>query len=209
MKLTILGATGSVGQELVNQALDEGHAVTVLVRNPAKLGALQSRVTVVQGDVADADAMKRAIAGSDATLSALGHSNGSSDNVLAVASANAITAMRDANSKRLIVLANTSLPDAGDQPTFGQRFQRSLMGMMMGQLNRDHAAQAQLITNSGLDWTMVRATILANGPRSGNYRVGQLDGKAGNRIARADVADFMLASAANGHYVHALPVVSQ
>ena len=37
MKLTVFGATGGVGREVVNQALDRGDHVTAYVRNPAKL----------------------------------------------------------------------------------------------------------------------------------------------------------------------------
>lgn len=209
MKLTILGATGSVGQKLVNQALDAKHTITVLVRNPEKLEALRSRVTVVQGDVTNADAVNRAIAGNDAIVSTLGHSKGSPDNILTIASSNAIAAMRNAYVKRLVVLANTAVPGTNDHPTFGQRAQKKMMDMMMGQINRDHATQAQQIEASGLDWTIVRASTLADGPYTGKYHVGQLDSKAGNRITRADVADFLLACAINGKYVGAMPVVSQ
>jgi len=209
MKLTILGATGSVGQKLVDQALAANHTVTVLVRNPEKLGALRSRVTVVQGDVTNADAVKDAIAGNDAVISTLGHSKGSPDDVLTVASSNTIAAMRNAHVKRLVVLANTALPDSDDHPTFGQRIQRRMMGMIIGQINRDHATQAQHIEASGLDWTIVRAATLADGPHTGKYHVGQLDSNAGNRIIRADVADFLLACAINGKYAGAMPVVSQ
>ena len=208
MKITILGATGSVGQELVSQALDAGHTVTVLVRNPEKLGSVTSRVTTVQGDVTDLHAMSRAITGADAVLSTLGHSKNSPNDVLAVAASNAITVMRQNNVKRLVVLANTALPDTGDKPTFGQRFQGTMMGMVMGAIVRDHTAQAHLIAESGLDWTVVRAPILANGPRS-KYRVGQLNGEASSRITRANVADFMLTIAGNDTYVRTLPVVSQ
>lgn len=37
MKIAVLGATGQTGQFLVNQALQQGHTVTAIVRNPAKL----------------------------------------------------------------------------------------------------------------------------------------------------------------------------
>ena len=37
MKLTIIAATGGVGRQLLTQALDAGHDLTVVVRNPAKL----------------------------------------------------------------------------------------------------------------------------------------------------------------------------
>ena len=207
--LTILGATGSVGRELVKQALSSNQNVTVLVRDPGKLGEVAARVTVVQGDVTDADAVKRAVAGADAVVSALGHTKSSADDVLTVASSYIIAAMRAAEVKRLVVLANTALPAAGDHPTFGQKTQVKMMDMMMGSINRDHVAQAKNITASGLDWTIVRAAMLADGPHSGKYRVGPLDSNTGSRIARADAADFLLTCATNGKYVAAMPVVSQ
>ena len=39
MNLLVLGATGGTGQLVVSQALAAGHAVTALVRTPAKLSA--------------------------------------------------------------------------------------------------------------------------------------------------------------------------
>jgi putative NADH-flavin reductase len=72
-----------------------------------------------------------------------------------------------------------------------------------------NSSEARIITDSGLDWTIVRAATLTNGPRTGKYRASKLDGSAGSKIARADVADFMLASATNGNYVHSMPVISQ
>jgi len=209
MKLTLLGATGSVGRELVTQALSAGHTVTVLVRNPDKLGDLRARVTIVQGDVTDPAVVDRAIAGADAVLSTLGHTKASPRDIFALAISHTITAMHRHGVQRLVVLANTGVSNAEDQPTFGQRLQRALMGLTIAQTNQDHAAQARLIADSGLDWTIVRAALLSNGPHSGKYRVGKLDRTAGSRIARADVADFMLACATEDKYIHSMPVISQ
>ena len=53
MKLTILGATGGVGRHLVSHALADGHQVTAVVRDPARLPVATSRLTVVRGDALD------------------------------------------------------------------------------------------------------------------------------------------------------------
>ena len=76
MKLAILGATGSVGRELVAQALAAGHEVTALVRAQPKPGEIDDRVALVIGDATSADAVKRTVQGRDAVLSALGHAKG-------------------------------------------------------------------------------------------------------------------------------------
>jgi uncharacterized protein YbjT (DUF2867 family) len=49
MKLTVFGATGGVGREVLTQALDAGHHVTAYVRNPAKLSLTHPNRTVVTG----------------------------------------------------------------------------------------------------------------------------------------------------------------
>lgn len=46
MKITILGATGQTGQHLVNQALQQGHTVTAVVRNPGKIAVHHDNLKV-------------------------------------------------------------------------------------------------------------------------------------------------------------------
>lgn len=74
MKLTVFGATGGVGREVVRQALDAGHEVTAVVRDPARLGVPahdRLQVAVVR-DLTDEDALVPVLAGRSAVISALG-----------------------------------------------------------------------------------------------------------------------------------------
>ena len=74
MKLAIIAATGGVGQQLLRQALDAGHDVTAVVRNPAKLPADLREARIVTADLAAPHpaALEAAIAGTDAVVSGLG-----------------------------------------------------------------------------------------------------------------------------------------
>ena len=72
MKLAIFGATGGTGRQLVEQALEEGHTVTVLVRNPGTFPQQHERLSLVQGDVRNQASVEAVVAGQDAILSALG-----------------------------------------------------------------------------------------------------------------------------------------
>ncbi|WP_211355054.1 NAD(P)-dependent oxidoreductase [Blastococcus colisei] len=75
MNVTVFGATGAIGQQVVEQLCTRGHAVTAYVRNPAKVPAGWGHdVTVVVGEITDAAAIDRAVAGADAVVSALGPS---------------------------------------------------------------------------------------------------------------------------------------
>jgi putative NADH-flavin reductase len=72
MKLLIFGGTGRTGRALIEQALEQGHVVTVFARDPAKLDMAHENLRVMKGDIADYDSVETAIKAQDAVLSALG-----------------------------------------------------------------------------------------------------------------------------------------
>ncbi len=74
MKIAIFWATGKVGRHLLDQALERGDEVAILVRDPSKLTTQgHERLKVVRGDVLDPRDVDQAVVGTDAVLSALGH----------------------------------------------------------------------------------------------------------------------------------------
>jgi uncharacterized protein YbjT (DUF2867 family) len=67
----------------------------------------------------------------------------------------------------------------------------------------------QVVADSDLDWTLVRATRLVNSPGTGRYRVRpEYPPPGGMKIARADVAHFMGAALANGDWVRGRPALA-
>jgi uncharacterized protein len=73
MRITVLGATGSIGRQLVAQALDRGHQVDAIVRDPARAALpVSPRLTVHRGDARDAASIAAAVTPSSVVLSALG-----------------------------------------------------------------------------------------------------------------------------------------
>ena len=73
-RLTVLvvGATGSIGRLVVEEALRQGHVVRALVRTPDKAGQLPREAHVVLGDVTRADSLTAAVEGIDAIVFTLG-----------------------------------------------------------------------------------------------------------------------------------------
>lgn len=72
MKLIIFGATGSVGQHLVQQALAAGHEVTAFTRQRSKVDFDDQRLRVYEGDVLDARTVAAALEGQSVVLCTLG-----------------------------------------------------------------------------------------------------------------------------------------
>jgi putative NADH-flavin reductase len=205
--LAVLGTTGSVGRELVTQALAAGHEVTALVREPQG-SELDERVAVVAGDATSAEAVRRAVAGSDAVVSALGHAKGAPDDVLTRATSNVVTAMRSIGLDRLVVLSSPAVVDTADRPNLFYRAARVLLRAVMPAIVRDHRTQARLIEESGLAWTIIRGPLIfTDGPRTATMRapIGRDSRPA---ISRADLADFMLKASTAGAFIRMKPLVS-
>ncbi|MGB6015256.1 MAG: NAD(P)H-binding protein, partial [Nodosilinea sp.] len=102
MKLIIFGATGTVGRQVVEQALDQGHQVTAFARRPARLDIQHPRLRRVQGDVLDLAAVKQAIQGQEVVVCVLGSGKQLSGTVRSEGTRQIIQAMEETGVRRLI-----------------------------------------------------------------------------------------------------------
>lgn len=209
MKLTIFGATGQIGQSLVDQALAQDHDVVAFTRTPSEMEQEHERLQVVEGDIREAEKVEEAIKGADAVLSALRHTDESSKNILTIAARYLIRAMKKQEARRLISLVGMGVGDPKDPlRPLGERVVEGLLDLVARDRLEDAERHAELIRESDLDWTLVRTPRLTNGPHTGHYRTGYFKFGPLDKISRADVADFMLGAAVRGEYVRETPMVS-
>lgn len=206
MKLLIFGATGPTGRELVTQALEQKHEVTVFARKPQGFSA---NVRVVQGDaVREPLAIREALQGQDAVLSALGTGKVLFPNRLQERSlGHLVPAMERVGVRRLVVMSAFGV---GDTARDASLVQRLIYSTLLLSVFSDKARGEETVRASSLDWTIVYPTVLTNGARTGRYRVGErIEGMQGlPSISRADVAHFMLAELANRAYLRRGVVVT-
>lgn len=193
MKVIIFGASGATGRELVRQAQQRGHAVTVFMRDTSVSSS--NGVRLIRGDARDANAVDAAVAGREAVLSALGSRSLGRSDLLEHSCRNIIAAMKRNRVERLIVLGMAgALRDAGScQSFFGRNFLRLLLRTLLRNVAHDQAAQERQIEASNLKYTIVLPPFLTSRPASGRYRV-ELAGLPARwgPISRADVASFMV-----------------
>lgn len=191
MNLLLLGATGPTGRQVVAQALDAGHHLTVLVRNPDRLPQLDDRLTVLVGDVADEQEVANAAVGKDAVLSTMGTGKSLTSDIVSRTVDALVPAMHDAGVGRLIFLSAFGVDRTHAQASLPQRFfYRTLLRKIYSDKQR---ADRKLLA-SDLDVTLVYPVALTNQPFTGTYRAGDLFDFTGMpRISRADVAHFMVA----------------
>lgn len=208
MNVAILGSTGKVGTHLVEQALDRGWDVIAFARSPEKLSDLRERVTVVEGDVQDADAVDRAVRDADAVVSAVGHTESSADNVLEVTARHVVAAMNEHGVDRLVTLVGAGVDTDMDDTTFSRWMVRTTMKLFVGAMLQDAQRHSDVIRETDLDWTIVRPPRLNDDEPTGETRAGYLDLGFSDQITRADLASFMLDQVESDEWVGELPMVA-
>lgn len=209
MKIALFGASGRTGIPLVTQALAKGHEVVAFVRTPAKLTMQHAKLTVVQGDVADAAAVEQVFnAPIDAVVVALSPMKDSPPDMLARAADNIVGGMQRHGVRRLIWMTGAGVAAPEDRPKLINHLIRFALKTLAGEVLRQSEEAVRKVQASGLDWVVVRAPMLTDGPHSGTYRVGWVGVNTGPRLARADAADFMLTQLNDSTYLRQAPVVS-
>jgi putative NADH-flavin reductase len=203
MKITVLGANGKTGIEVVKQALAAGHEVVGVAMQDSGVVS-NPKLTTVVGDATDAKVIAKASKYSDVIISTLGATSVKStlmtDAVRAVIAASATT-----GRKRFILMS--SFVVESDR----LKGMVKMMGGMMKGMVGDKTESENLVRNSNLDWTIVYATRLTTQPKGAGLRVVPEAEKItmSNKIARADVAAFMLEEAQKNAYVKAEVTISQ
>jgi kynurenine 3-monooxygenase len=187
MKLTVFGAAGGTGRLVVDEALAAGHEVTVLVRDPVKLGAVDPGVTVEVGDARDPEVVGRAVAGAQGVISAIGgHGMGRST---AITDAMTTIVAGTPAGTRLLAVSTVGAGDSGSQ--FPRAVRMSVTVLLRNAI-ADHNGQERVIMASDLDWTIARCVGLTDGPATGEVHVLTEGRVGGSRISRADVARWLV-----------------
>jgi putative NADH-flavin reductase len=196
MNLFILGATGKTGTSLVTQGLARGHTITAFGRTSLQVNR-DSFVSIV-GNPMRVDDLAEAIPGHDAVLSALGTRGLGSTSVLTESASAIIAAMMRARVQRLIVISS-SLVD-----TTGNWLAHIAARTVLRHTANDQRAMETQVTESVLDWTVLRPARLGDGATTSRYVVS--DASTGSQkssagISRGDVAHMMLDTVERKAYV--------
>jgi putative NADH-flavin reductase len=207
VKVLVLGATGGTGREIVQQLKTRGHAPVALVRSTVKVEELGA--TLIQGDARDEAVLFEALAGCDAVISALGTppSPWREVTLLSAASRALVAAMSRRGVKRLVCITGIGAGDSRGHGGFA--FDWIILPLLLRKVYADKDRQEAIIAQSGLDWVLVRPSILNDKPRRGNIRaLVNLDGFHGGRIARSDVAAFVVDQLASDTFVGKRPLIT-
>jgi uncharacterized protein YbjT (DUF2867 family) len=208
-KILILGATGPTGRLIVTQALARGYDVTALVRSPEKAGDLEGAKLIV-GDARDKNALRQALKGRNAVISALGTQASPFREVtlLSTATRALVNAMKAEQVSRLVCITGIGAGDSAGHGGF--LFDKLIFPLILSKVYADKNRQEAIVRDSGLDWVLVRPTVLNNKAGGAPVRaLTDLSGFDGGTISRADVAGFVLDQLHQDRWLRQAPLITQ
>lgn len=170
MKIAVIGATGGSGQAAVQWLLAAGHQVTAFARHPERLQLESERLCRVSGDALNAADVESAVAGRDAVVITLGITEnplrvrllGPARTPLDVRSRgtqHVIEAMRRHGVQRLVVQTSYGVGATRDRLRFVDRL---FIALLLAPQIADTELQTQLVSDSGLAWTLVQPVHLTD-----------------------------------------------
>jgi len=206
MKIAVIGSTGRTGRLVIEEGIRRQHAMTAFTRRPDALADIPGLRAVVQGDGRNLEDIRRAVRGQDAVISIVAPEGRGPTTVISDVARAELTAMQEAGVRRLVTVSVSAIE--GHRPWI-------LINLVRWILRRpyaDFARMEQLVTSSGLDWTIVRPPYLSNGPTTGRVR-SQAGGKdlahGPYHISRRDLAATLLNLAEDSRHVGEVLLVSE
>lgn len=196
MKITVFGASGGIGGEVVRQALDSGHKVTAVIRDSSTYGAQHPSLEIVRvAGLTDPEALQPALEASDAAISGVGPRSRKDGPVASTTVRSILEALEASRVARFVAVSAVPAGPVPDGESFVNR--RLLLPFISAVLRDTYAdlmAMEQEIARSSADWTVIRPPRLVDKPLTGQYRT-RLGSNVphGYTVGRADVAHLMLA----------------
>jgi uncharacterized protein YbjT (DUF2867 family) len=203
MRITVIGASGGIGREVVRQAVAAEHEVTAVVRDsPRSAAALREwervpvgapgRLQVAVVDSVSPGALVGAVSGRDAVVSALGPQGRSADPTINSRGVRAaVMAMQEAMVTRIVAVS--AAPLFHDGPLLFRTVLRRLAWATLREHYADLERMELVLRESGLHWTTVRPPKLSDRPGTGRPRLTVDRAAPGAVVPRADVAAAILA----------------
>jgi putative NADH-flavin reductase len=185
-KLTVFGATGRTGRQVLVQGAERGLEITAFTRRPELLLTIAALQAVVEGDGRNPAAVSRAVDGADGVILIINGGGRRDPHLATNVARTVVAAMTEHRVRRLLV--TSAYPIVGDRP----RLPMTMLRLLLATQYADVATMEDVVSHSGLDWTIVRLNRLTSRPANGRFEVSRELFARPRAISRADVAAVLL-----------------
>jgi len=195
MNITIIGASAGIGLETVKRGLDRNHSITTLSRSGIEIEEKKS-LNVILGDATNKADLLSSIQNADAIIVTLGTSKNMNATTLFSDFAQLMVEIHKENKIDSPFIFVTGF-GAGESKNYVPWLVKIFLKYFLKDVYADKTKMEEIITNSDLNWTVVRPGRLLDKELTEKYRIENKLFKGINvgGINRADVADFLIKQA--------------
>ena len=191
--IMVFGASGGTGLEVVEQALEAGNQVTVVLRHPEVFPIRHERLRIIKGDVLQPQTYENAFFGIEVVISCLGSRNREPTTVYSEGVSNIIKAMQKVNVNRIICLSAGAVVVPPNASFIMKFIIKNVLQRLFKYSYADMLVMEQILGESNLNWTVIRPPRLLNGDKTGIYRSVTNDYLAGmSSLKRSDLAHYIV-----------------
>jgi len=201
--IAIIGGTGKSGKYLVQHLLDKKYSIKLLLRNPENFTLRNSLIEIVKGDARNYNSINNLIQDCDTIISTIGQPVGEKP-IFSDATKNIITSMNFQGIKRYIVTTGLNVDTPFDNKNEKVKMATEWMYQNYPKTTRDKQDEYKILTESNLDWTLVRLPLINQTSESFLTETNLEDCK-GEKISATDLAKFLVSQIDDETYIKQSP----
>ncbi|MFU8690624.1 NAD(P)-dependent oxidoreductase [Rossellomorea sp. FS2] len=205
MKIAIIGGTGTAGKALTRMALDQGHHVHMLVRDPKKVSITDSSLKVVTGDAFSEDTLVDLMSECEVIINVFGQPNRAKP-LYSTLTKKILRKMTHMGIKRYIGVTGGSLTILGDRKSLVNRIGAFGFSIFYGPMIKDKQLEYEILKESDRDWTLIRLPFVRDHSVTG-YEVSLTD-MPGLSVSPEVIAAFILDELESKRFSQQLPFIS-
>lgn len=208
-QITILGATGFTGKELVKQANERGYNVKVLVRSKPKLVPLSEKVEIVEGEYFNHDKISEAIEGSFVILSTIGPALKAKSKDVDVVAYHAalkhiVKSVNWKGLKKFINISGAGIAYPNERLPFARKLMRFMLKLTAAPVAKVKDGELEILFNSDIPFINVRPPLIKEAEGIISADESELQGMT---VGVKQLAGFMLDNIENPKWNRRAPVV--
>ncbi|WP_431243385.1 NAD(P)-dependent oxidoreductase [Flavobacterium sp. P21] len=205
-KVAVLGGGGRTGKFLVNQLLEKGFKVKMLLRNPEDFTIQYPDLEIVKGDAIDEEAIRSLLEDCQAVVSTIGQRPGE-PMVASQATIHVLKAMKEFNIQRYVLLVGLNIDTPFDHKSEKTLMATNWMKINFPEIQKDRQLTYDLLVDSAVDWTLVRVPFIEFTDEKTEIAVNTED-CAGDKISARNIADFMIEEMVLNKFLKKAPFIS-
>ncbi|KAF2080436.1 NAD(P)-dependent oxidoreductase [Flavobacterium sharifuzzamanii] len=205
-KVAVLGGGGRTGKYLVNELLENGFSVKLLLRNPDNFTIQNQKIEIIKGDAIDDESISLLLRDCQAVISTVGQRLGE-PMVASQSTKNVLNAMNEYGIQRYVLLAGLNIDTPFDKKSAKTIMSTDWMKANFPEIQKDRQFTYDLLYDSEVDWTQVRVPLIIFSDDSNEISIN-LDDCLGDEITALDISKFLVKEMVESNYIRQSPFIS-